>query len=71
MLFLGCGLVLVCVNTIYKSKPLLTWDFMADALASRNHTSGRRLVVHEKVRGGAANIIQEVSQSAVASIFSM
>ena len=44
---------------------------MTDALVSQNNTSGGRLVVHEKVRGGAANIIRVVSQSAVATIFSM
>ena len=44
---------------------------MTDALASPNHTSGRRLVVHEKVRGGAENIRRLVSQGAVATIFSM
>ena len=35
---------------------------MADVLVSHNHTSGGRLVVHEKVRGGAAKIIRVVSQ---------
>ena len=44
---------------------------MADALASQNHTSRGRLVVDEKVMGGVVNVIRVVSQSVVATLFSM